>query len=370
MKIVLSGGGTGGHVNPALAIGAVLESHDPTSEIHYVGTPRGIENKLVTKYPMHHVEIQGLRRSLSLSNLKTAYLTVTSFSKAKKLLRKLKPDLVVGTGGYVCYPVVRAAASLGIPTALHESNAVPGLAAKMLRKKVDCIFVNFAETKSMLQGCKEVLHVGTPLRPEFSQKNLPAPSLPEGCTRYILCFGGSLGAKRLNGEVLQLMKRYGTAHPEVCIQLATGARAYGEVKAEFEALGLDQYPNLLLSEYIYDMPYRMMASDLLICRSGAMTLSEVAASGKASILIPSPNVTNDQQTKNARVLSQKGAAVLMRECDMEENTLSDCVKHLMEDDVARAFIAKKVEEFAVDDASERIYNKLACLVDGYQKRKK
>ncbi|MBE6638388.1 MAG: UDP-N-acetylglucosamine--N-acetylmuramyl-(pentapeptide) pyrophosphoryl-undecaprenol N-acetylglucosamine transferase [Ruminococcaceae bacterium] len=361
MKVLLSGGGTGGHVNPALAIGAVIEKHDKNADIHYAGTPCGIENKLVTKYPMHHVEIQGLRRSLSLSNLKTAYLTVTSFGKAKKLLRELKPDLVVGTGGYVCWPVVRAAASLGIPTALHESNAVPGLAAKMLCKKVDCIFVNFPDTAALLQGCKEVLHVGTPLREEFSQEVTEKPVLPKGCDQYILCFGGSLGAKRLNSEVLHLMKEYGTAHPNVCIELATGSRAYAEVKAEFDRLGLDRYPSLVLSEYIYDMPKRMMSCDLIICRSGAMTLSEVAAAGKASILIPSPNVTNDQQTKNARVLSDKGAAVLLAESAIGENTLIECVADLMENERARKEMEEKVKVFAKRDAGELIWEKLTLL---------
>ena len=361
MKVLLSGGGTGGHVNPALAIGAVIEDHAPGSEIHYAGTPRGIENKLVTKYLMHHIEIRGLRRSLSLSNLKTAYLTITSFGKAKKLLKQLKPDVVVGTGGYVCWPVVRAAASLGIPTALHESNAVPGLAAKMLSGKVDCIFVNFPDTKALLPDCKEVLHVGTPLRAEFTEQSYPRPLLPEGCEKYVLCFGGSLGAKRLNSEVLSLMATYGKEHPEVCIQLATGARAYGEVKAEFEALGLDQHPNLLLSEYIDDMPYRMRSADLLICRSGAMTLSEVACAGKASILIPSPNVTNDQQTKNARVLSDKGAAILLRESELTENALTECVTELIEKDGKRRAMEEKVKEFAVEDASIRIWQKIEQL---------
>ncbi len=363
MKVLLSGGGTGGHVNPALAIGSVIESHDPTAEIHYVGTPRGIENKLVTKYPMHHIEIQGLRRKLTLSNLKTAYLTVISFRKAKKLLQKLNPDLVVGTGGYVCWPVVRAAASLGIPTALHESNAVPGLSAKMLCKKVDCIFVNFSDTAKLLTGCKEVLHVGTPLRVEFCKGMTDKPELPAGCTKYILCFGGSLGAKRLNSEVLQLMKQYGTLHPEVCIQLATGARAYAEVKAEFDAMELDRYPSLVLSEYIYDMPKRMMGCDLLICRSGAMTLSEVASAGKASILIPSPNVTNDQQTKNARVFSDKGAAILLPETELGEGILIRHVTELMENNSAREKMGASASAFAVRDAGERIFTKLKMLVD-------
>lgn len=362
MKVLLTGGGTGGHVNPALAIGSVIEGHDPDAVIEYVGTPRGIENKLVTKYPMHHVEIQGLRRSLSLSNLKTAYLTVTSFQKAKKLLKKVKPDLVVGTGGYVCWPIIRAASSLGIPTALHESNAVPGLAAKMLCKRVDCIFVNFPDTAQLLPGCKEVMHVGTPLRAEFRQEQKPKVDLPAGCDRYVLCFGGSLGAARLNSEVLQLMKEYGSLHPGVCIQLATGSRAYASVMAEFEALGLQNYPNLIVSEYIYDMPSRMMASDLLICRSGAMTLSEIAACGKASILIPSPNVTNDQQTKNARVLSDKSAAVLLCEKDLQGGVLAEKVKELLEDDVARCEMERKASAFAVRDAEDKIWQKLSQLV--------
>ena len=362
MKVLLTGGGTGGHVNPALAIGSVIESHDETAVIEYVGTPRGIENKLVKKYPIHHIEIQGLRRSFSFSNIKTAYLTVTSFRKSKALLKKLKPDLVVGTGGYVCWPVIRAAASLGIPTALHESNAVPGLAAKMLCKKVDCIFVNFPDTAQLLPGCKDVLHVGTPLRTEFKEKTKVEISLPKGCEHYILCFGGSLGAARLNSEVLQLMKEYGTTHPNVCIQLATGSRAYPVVKQTFEEMGLGKYPNLILSEYIYDMPKRMMGSDLLICRSGAMTLSEIAACEKPSILIPSPNVTNDQQTKNAKVLSDKGAAVLLTEKDLTQGVLCEKVRYLMENEDQRIKMERAVSAFAVRDADEKIWKKLSILV--------
>ena len=236
----------------------------------------------------------------------------------------------------------------------------------MLCKKVDCIFVNFPDTAQMLPGCKEVKHVGTPLREEFCRAEVEKPSLPNGCSKYILCFGGSLGAKRLNSEVLQLMKQYGTKHPEICIQLATGARAYAEVKAEFDALGLSEYPSLVLSEYIYDMPVRMMGCDLLICRSGAMTLSEVASAGKASVLIPSPNVTNDQQTKNAKVLSDKGAAVLLPESQLGEGVLTKCVAELMENDAKRTEMEKRVAAFAVRDAGEQIWQKISELVN--QKR--
>ena len=233
----------------------------------------------------------------------------------------------------------------------------------MLSGKVDCIFVNFPDTKALLPDCREVLHVGTPLRAEFLDESFLRPTLPAGCEKYILCFGGSLGAKRLNSEVLSLMAIYGKQHPEICIQLATGDRAYAEVKAEFENLGLDRYPNLLLSEYIYDMPYRMRSADLLICRSGAMTLSEVACAGKASILIPSPNVTNDQQTKNASVLSDKGAAVLMRESELTKDALADCVRELMENESKRYDMAEKVKAFAVSDASLRIWQKIKQLTN-------
>ena len=154
MRVLMTGGGTGGHVNPALAIADTIRQNDPTSETAYVGTHHGIESKLVPAagYPLCFVEIQGIRRSFSLSNLKTAYLTLTSPHKAKKILREFQPDLVVGTGGYVSWPVVRAAAQMGIPTALHESNAVPGVAVRMLASKVDRIYLNFEETGAALGG--------------------------------------------------------------------------------------------------------------------------------------------------------------------------------------------------------------------------
>ena len=170
MKVIMTGGGTGGHVNPALAIANTIRAHQPDAEILFVGTSHGIENKLVPAegYALRHVEIQGLRRRLTLENLKTAFLMITSLRDAKKLIREFRPDLVIGTGGYVCWPVVRAAAREGIPTALHESNAVPGAAVKMLEKYADHIFVNFEETKQYLTRRPErVIRVGNPVKPVF-----------------------------------------------------------------------------------------------------------------------------------------------------------------------------------------------------------
>ncbi len=359
MKIILSGGGTGGHVNPALAIGDAVARHVPETELHYVGTPFGIENKLVPdRYIMHHIEIKGLRRSLSPKNIKVAYLTLTSFIKAKKLLKELRPDAVIGTGGYVCWPICAAASLVGIPVYLHESNAVPGFAVKMLEKKADVIFVNFAESGELLPHAKKIVHVGTPLREQFytltKEEARRTLEIPDKYQRIILSFGGSLGAAVLNERILEMMACYGKEHPEILFLHATGASGKEKFMAAFREQGLDRYENLSVSEYIYDMPVCMAAADLVICRSGAMTLSELAVLKKPSILIPSPNVTNDQQTKNARLFAEKGGAILLRECDMTENSLSDALEKLFEDRETLRAMSDIVATFAVRNAEEVI----------------
>ena len=359
MKIILSGGGTGGHVNPALAIGDAVARHVPGTELHYVGTPSGIENKLVPdRYTMHHIEIKGLRRSLSPKNIKVAYLTLTSFIKAKKLLKELRPDAVIGTGGYVCWPICAAASSAGIPVFLHESNAEPGFAVRMLEKKADVIFVNFAESGEQLPHAKKIVHVGTPLREQFytltKEKARKTLEIPDKYQKIVLSFGGSLGAAVLNERVLEMMVRYGKEHPEILFVHATGASGKEKFMAAFRARGLDRYENLSVREYIYDMPACMAAADLVICRSGAMTLSELAVLAKPSILIPSPNVTNDQQTKNARLFADKGGAILFRECDMTENSLSDTLEKLFADPEVLRTMSDTAATFAVRNAEEVI----------------
>lgn len=371
MKFILSGGGTGGHVNPALAIGSAIEKRFQNAEIHYVGTPFGIENKLVPeKYPMHHVNIRGLKRSLSLSNVKTALLTVTSLAKAKKLLKELRPDAVVGTGGYVCFPVCAAAASLGIPCFLHESNAVPGFAVKMLEKKADVIFVNFEKTAEQLTKAKKTVHVGTPVKDIFYTLNKEEARKKLDVTGYkkvVLSFGGSLGAARINSKILDLMECYGKDHRDTLFLHATGARGKAAFEEEFEKRGLSAYKNLCFYEYIYDMPTYMAASDLVICRSGAMTLSELAVMGKASILIPSPNVTDDQQTKNARLLSDKGAAVLIGETELEKGALEKAVGDLLANDRALLEMGERVREFAVKDVEQSIVSEMKRVIEEKKK---
>lgn len=366
MKVIMTGGGTGGHVNPALAIASIIEKNIPDVEISYVGTPNGIENKLVpSKYPMYHVNIQGLRRSLSLSNIKTAYLTMTSFGKAKKLLRRLSPDLVVGTGGYVSWPVVRAAAALGIPCALHECNAVPGLAVRMLEKKADVIFTNFRESSEALPKAKKVVWTGTPVRAEIHSLNKDEAKKSLEYDKYdkvILSFGGSLGADTLNREALSLMEKVAAKNENILYVHAAGARNYPKLLEDFNARGLDKYENIKLYEYIFDMPLQLAAADIVICRSGAMTLCELAAAGKASILIPSPNVTDDQQTKNAALFEKAGAAVMIKESDLADGKLASVLEELVENKEKLASMEKTARTFDMPDCEKIIFTELEAIM--------
>ncbi len=364
----MSGGGTGGHVNPAIAIADTILHNEPDSVIEFTGTPRGIENKLVPAagYVLHHIEIQGLRRSLSPANLKVAYLTVTSVGRAKKLLREFKPDIVIGTGGFVCWPVLKAASQLKIPSALHESNAVPGLALKMLEGSVDKIFVNFEETISRLKYKEKAERVGNPLRGSFaSYSKEQAREILGYNGKYrhvILSCGGSMGAERINQEIISVMKNYTCLHPEVKHIHATGSIEYKAARTEFESLGLDKFPNLEFIEYIYDMPQKMAASDLVINRAGAMTLSELSLLKKPCILIPSPNVTDDHQYKNAATLGNAGAAVVFRENELKEGLLQKTIEELLSDRARMNKMGEMISSFSINNCNNLIYSSLKTIV--------
>ena len=364
----MTGGGTGGHVNPALAIAGTIMENEPESEIAFVGTPRGIENKLVPKagYKLYHVDVMGLRRSLSLKNIKAAYLALTSPAKAKKIIKEFKPDIVIGTGGYVSWPVCKAAAKMGVPTALHESNAVPGMAVRMLSASADRIFLNFEKAGEGLECKDKLMLVGCPMLGSFNKITKAEArerlGIPEDKT-VILSFGGSLGAEKVNEAVLHLMKEYTGKCENIIHTHATGAIEKEIAFGQFSEMGLSQYKGLELLEYIYDMPYRMAAADIIISRAGALTVSELSLCGKCAVFIPSPNVTDDQQFKNANVLVEKGAAALLRETADLPEKLTDVVRELCESPEKRREMEEKIKAFAITDANKRIYLEARRLVD-------
>ncbi len=371
MRVLITGGGTAGHVNPALAIADAILQRDKNAVIEYVGTENGIEGRLVRKRGMklHTIEVYGLKRSLSLSNAKVLWKAMAAQKKCKEIIRDFRPDVVIGTGGYVCWPLISAASRMKVPTVLHEANVQPGFAVKTLQKKTDLILVNFEETKKWLTGAKNcVLRVGMPVNQEFYSKGKKR-SVSEFCYAEekkefrILSFGGSLGARNLNLAVLALMKNYIRDNKHITIEHACGARDYAYIRSLFDEAGLNCCPNIQLSEYIYDMPDKMARADLVIARSGASTLAELSAAGKASVLIPSPNVTGDQQRKNANAFAGKGAAIVLEDAEAE-NTLSDTVQGLIEEKGRTSLekMQREVGAFAVEDCDTQIFEAICALI--------
>ena len=368
MRVLMSGGGTGGHINPALAIADTIKQNDPTSEIAFVGTERGKEVELVPRagYPLHFVKIQGIERSLSLKNIKTAYYILTAPKKAAKLIDEFKPDVVIGTGGYACWPTLAAAAKKGIPTIVHESNAIPGLAVKKLQMQVDKILVNFEHTASKLRAPKDkIVRVGNPLRGGFGSYTSQYAKEKLGVEQYkhiVICFGGSLGAATLNENGKKFMVECAKSHPDILYVHAAGVRYYDGMKADCAALGLDKCSNIRLLDYIHDMPLWMSAADVVIARAGAMTISELALMNKACILIPSPNVVDDHQYKNAKVLADKDAAVLIRESDITENSYTNAILELLGDTAKLELLRANIGQFADREANRLIYDEVKKLI--------
>ncbi len=368
MRVLMTGGGTGGHVYPALAIAETIKTHDTAAEIAFVGTEKGIENKLVPAagYKLYHVNIQGISRSLSPKNIKTAYLIMTSPHKAKKLIREFRPDIVIGTGGYVCWPLLRAAASMGVPCMVHESNAYPGLAVRQVQNCVDTILTSFEKTAEKLTAKEKIVNVGNPLRVGCASLDKTSArrklGIDDNKKFVVLSFGGSLGARGINGAAMELMKSFSAKTGGVFHYHACGSRFFEAFCEDARAQGLDKNENIIISDYIYDMPLYMAAADVVICRAGAMTLSELALMGKPSVLIPSPNVTDDHQYKNAKVIADRGGAFLVREGEDTNARVCEAVKALWADKGLQVQMSEAVGSLARPDAGVRIYEEILKLV--------
>ena len=376
MRVLLTGGGTSGHVTPALAIADIIKAHDPTAQFAYVGTERGIEKKLAEKefYKFYAVNIRGIRRSLSPSNIKTAYTILTAPSKAKKVIKDFQPDVVIGTGGYVCWPTLKAAADMGIPTVIHESNSYPGLAVRKLEDKVDLLLTNFKSTEDHLKNKSKAVNVGNPVRVSFSEGNKAEArqrvGIADDVKFVVLSFGGSLGAEKLNEAAVAVMKNFAAKHEDVMCVHAGGRNYYEEAKKAFSEAGLDNNSRFVLKDYIYNMSDYMMAADVVICRAGAMTLTELAMMRKAAVLIPSPNVTDNHQYKNAKALSDKGAAILLEEKELTPEAVCQAVESIYSNKEYAAALCKAVSEFASEDTNEKIYGEICRLVKNKAKIKK
>lgn len=378
MRVLLTGGGSGGHVNPAIAIADTIRMNIPDAEIAFVGVKGGKECDLVPRagYPLYYVESQGIRRSLSPSNIKALFMAVTSphSKKTKDILKTFQPDIVIGTGGYVCWPLLRAAAYAGIPTMVHESNCQPGLAVKMLQYSIDTILLNFSETEQYLKKRKKCVVVGNPLRGGFGTIGREEARAKLGLDEQemlVLCSAGSLGSASVNEAVLDMLRLLAPTRPSTRFVLSAGTRNIDTAMERCREYGLDACPNVTVQDYIYDMPLQVAAADVIISRAGAMSLSEVARMGKACVVIPSPYVADNHQLKNAMAMADRSAALLVEEKDFSGGALPRAVLSLLDDADLRKKLQTNISSFAQEDANRRIFDLIVRAVeDGHSQKKK
>lgn len=372
MNILFACGGTAGHINPAVALARLFQERNPGARVLFVGAEGGMETRLVPKegFELETVKITNFHRSFKgkdiRHNLNTLRNLGISRRQAAAILDRFRPDLVVGTGGYASYPVVRQAARRGIPTAVHESNAVPGLTTRALSKTADCVMVGFEESRAYYRHPEKVVVTGTPVRGDFFRYTKKEAREKLGITDdrpLLLSYWGSLGASDMNRRMVDFIaKECGENAPFHHIHGAGGDYRGMREAFSLRKLDLKACPSMELREYIYDMPLVMSAADLVLCRAGASTLSELIAIARPAILVPSPNVTNHHQEKNAGVLAACGGAVLVREPECTGQSLYELAAGLLADGEKRAAMSRALSSMSIPDAAEQIYNTLTGLL--------
>lgn len=373
MNVIFTCGGTGGHINPAISVANLLRERMPDSKILFIGAEDGMEKNLVPRagYELETIRISNFQRKLTPAgvwhNVTTACHMAGSMQKAKKIIRAFQPDVIVGTGGYASYPALHMGAKLGIPTAVHESNAVPGLTTRMVAGHVSRIMVSLADSSNQYPDPEKVTVTGTPVGSAFlyGDREKARAALGIGDEPLIVSAWGSLGAREMNKKIARFMVReaqdglYRHVH-------ATGSYGWRWMPAYVRDQGLllENHPWLDMREYIYNMPELLAAADLMLCRAGAGTISEVCASGTPCIMIPSPNVTDNHQEKNARVLEKRGAAVVVREKDCDGDSLYETARALLSDPDRLREMRLAARRLAVVDAAEQILQVIRDLAAG------
>ena len=371
MRVLIAAGGTAGHINPALAIAGALRAADSAAEIHFAGRQEGMEYRLVGQagYPFHHIEVTGFQRRPSLENLRRNLVTVYNLARSgprcRAILDEVDPDLVIGCGGYVSGPVVRAAAKRGIKTAIHEQNAFPGVTNKLLAPEVDLVFAAVPAGAERLGAPDKTVVVGNPVRPEVfawaKRREEARARLHSGDRTVILSFGGSLGARRINEVVADLCAWEQREKRPILHLHATGQYGVELFRQLEQAKGFAPGEGLVVREYIDNMPELLAAADLVISRAGALTLAELEAAGRAAILIPSPNVAENHQYYNALELAKVDAAVVIEEKDLTGDKLVAEVQALLDENGKLARMGQNARSLSVDDSLDRIVRRLHLL---------
>lgn len=365
MKVLISGGGTAGHINPGIAIAKYIKNKNPDCEILFVGTQKGLESKLVPRenFEIKFIKVRGFKRKLSKDTLVSVKELFQGLYEAKRVVRDFKPDIVIGTGGYVCGPVVFNAARMRIPTLIHEQNAFPGVTNKLLSRFVDKVAISFKESEDFFKNERKVVFTGNPIRSEMLDVDRNAAREKLGIEKdkpLVVIFGGSRGAETINNTVSELIIKH-KDESEFHILFATGELQYDKI---IDKLGNIQSKYIKVVPYIYNMADVMTASDLVVGRAGAITLSELTALGVPSILIPSPYVTANHQEYNARALEKEGAGIVVLEKDLNHNTLYEQIIYLLKDGDKLKKMAQNAKSMGITNASKKIYAIIEELIKG------
>ena len=371
MKVVIAAAGTGGHINPGIAIANKIMEKEPNSKITFIGTDRGLENDLVPRagYELKKIDAYGINRKINIDNIKRLYKTIQSIGQAKKILKELKPDIVIGTGGYICVAVGMAAKKLNIPIILHESNAFPGVAVKLLSKKATKVLVGFEDTKARLPKAKKVVVTGTPTKIKKieiseNEKNKKRENLGlRSDMPLVLVFGGSQGAKSINQALLGIIEN--NLNKQYQIIWAAGQSNYENVKNELltKNININGIENTKIMPYIYNMQEIMEISDLIVSRSGAMTITEISTLGKPAIFIPFPFATENHQEYNAKVLANKNAAKIILDKNLTDRNLNNTINSLIKDKEKLIQMGQNACRVAKQNVEEKIYEEIRQIVE-------
>ena len=363
MKFILTCGGTAGHINPAIAVAQRLRELLPDCEILFLGAEGKMEMDLVPRdgFSIRPLRVTNLSRGHHLAdvghNIATMKNVIESGHEARQILKEFRPDAVLGTGGYVCYPVLHEASRLGIPTLLHESNAVPGLTTKLLSEHVSCVFIGYDESRQYYSRVSDLRVSGTPVRGAFSSYTREQakaelgidPKLP-----LVVSMWGSLGSGHMNETLVRMLPLMRNQKDFYLIH-ATGSHYHQEVLKKLEAVGVKPGEcNADVREYIFDSARVLAAADLVLCRAGASTLAELSSMGKPALIVPSPNVTNHHQEKNARLVERAGGARVLLEGEFDEHSFLNEIRSLLSDPEGLETMSDRMRELSVPDALERI----------------
>ncbi len=378
MKIIFVGGGTAGHVNPALALADYVKEKEPHSEILYVGAKDGMEEKLVSEagFEFKGITVSGFARKLNFESVKKNLVTlkniIVSTFESRKILKEFKPDICVGTGGYVCGSFLRTAHSFNIPFLIHDSNSYPGVTTKLLAKKASKVLIINEEARKHLPPSAKTEITGNPVRKKIfiADKEKSLKSLGIEKDPVILSFGGSLGAKKINDVMAQLIINHKDDSPYTYIH-GFGKKGYDFTeKLAKNGIEADKNSKYIFKEYIKNMPECLSAADLVICRSGATTLSEIEASAKPSILIPSPNVAENHQYHNAMALVNENAASIIEEKDLTAEKLWNEINRILNgnENISEKY-SENLKRIAINDANERIYKIIKNITEKQEETK-